>query len=80
MKTTIDLPDPLVRRVRAVAREHGVTMRELMVDGLYNELERWERSEAETPPERDFPVFDGRGLRPDVDVTEMVELSYGPPR
>ncbi|WP_089774111.1 hypothetical protein [Ruania alba] len=77
MKTTIDLPDPLVRRVRAAARERGVTMRELMIDGLYSELERWEQREQGAPSGLVFRSFGGDGLDPELDPAEVIELSYG---
>ncbi len=34
MKTTIELPDPLFRRAKVFAAQHGTTMRELVVEGL----------------------------------------------
>mgnify|MGYP006296454069 CR=1 FL=1 len=38
MKTTIDLPDPLYRRLKVRAAESGVTIRELVVNGIQREL------------------------------------------
>jgi plasmid stability protein len=38
MKTTIDLPDALYRRLRIRAAESGVTIRHLVVQGIEREL------------------------------------------
>lgn len=38
MKTTIDLPDVLYRRLKVRAAESGVTIRELVVHGIEREL------------------------------------------
>jgi len=38
MKTTIDLPDVLYRRLKIRAAESGVTIRELVVHGIEREL------------------------------------------
>ena len=38
MKTTIDLPDPLYRRLKIRAAESGLTIRELVVNGIEREL------------------------------------------
>ena len=76
MKMTIDLPDALVRRVRVAAHERGVTMRELMVDGLCNELKRWENEEQEPPARLVFRSHGGEGLNPDLDPADVIGLSY----
>ena len=38
MKTTIDIPDPLLRQAEMVAVERGVTLKNLLVSALENEL------------------------------------------
>lgn len=38
MKTTIDLPDALYRRLKVRSAESGVTIRELVVHGIEREL------------------------------------------
>lgn len=74
MKTTIDLPDELVAEVKALARAQGVTMRELMVDGLRVELER---RLAASAPRADFvfPTFRGGGFAPDVEPEMLRDLA-----
>lgn len=34
MRTSIDIPDPLLKRARKAARDRGITLRQLVVDGL----------------------------------------------
>jgi predicted transcriptional regulator len=78
MKTTIELPDDLVRQVRDVARESGVTMRELVVEGLRSELAR----RATPTPTVDFvfTAVEGQGLADDVAAGEAIAASYETPR
>ena len=49
MKTTIDLPDEVLRKAKVFAAEHRTTLRELVIEGL--ELVR-RQSEAVTVEER----------------------------
>ena len=46
MKTTIDIPDPLYRRVKIKAFERGCSVKELMINGLMHELDGSERPPA----------------------------------
>lgn len=34
MRTSVDIPDPLLRRAKKLARERGTTLRALVLDGL----------------------------------------------
>ena len=74
MKTTIDLPDELVREVKRLSAEQGVTMRELMIDGLRSEVER--RSAEAPKVDFVFPVVHGGGLQPGVTYENMLDLLY----
>ena len=74
MKTTIELPDALAAQARELAHEQGVTLRELVVEGLRGELER--RAAGRPRVDFAFPAFGGDGLRPGVDWSDVVELSY----
>jgi hypothetical protein len=39
MRTTLDLPDDVLRRAKIAAVERGSTLRELVIDALRNELD-----------------------------------------
>jgi predicted transcriptional regulator len=61
MKTTIDMPDSLFRRTKALAHKRHVPMREMITEGLMHVLEHQE-SEA---PRRIKPVtFKGEMISP----------------
>jgi hypothetical protein len=38
MKTTIDIPDELYKKARIMAIEHGIRLRELMIQALSREM------------------------------------------
>ena len=77
MKTTIELPDELVAEVKRLAATDGVTMRDLMLDGLRSEIER--RSSPRPRPDFAFPTFRGDGLVSDVEPSHWRELAHGLP-
>lgn len=74
MKTTIELPDGLARRTKEIAREQGVSMREVIEAGLRAELDR--RTRPQPASAFRFHTVGGRGLRPDVDPAELRERAY----
>ena len=78
MKTTIELPDELLREVRELSRASGVTMRELMVEGLRSELAR----RGEPAPQVDFvfTAVEGEGLAAGLAPAEAIAVSYEPTR
>jgi hypothetical protein len=49
MRTTIDLPEPLVERIKIAAAKHRTTMRELVIRGLEQVLHANE-DEVTAPP------------------------------
>ncbi len=59
MKTTIELPDDLLKQVRRVARDEGATLRALVEEGLQRALEARRRARRRT---FDFPAYGGSGL------------------
>jgi len=62
MRTTVDLPDELLRSARARAAQDGTTLTALLADGLRMRLD----PPLVTPPP--FPVLPGRGgLLPGID-------------
>jgi hypothetical protein len=42
MRTSVDIPDPLLKRAKRLARERSTTLRQLLVDGLRLVVERGE--------------------------------------
>ena len=74
MKTTVEIPDELVREVKEVGAQTGVTMRELIVEGLRNELDR-RRGDAQRT-DFVFRTFKGGGLAPGIDPADVIRLSY----
>jgi hypothetical protein len=44
MRTSIDMPDALLAKVRQIARRRGTTLRELVIEGLHTVLERQARA------------------------------------
>jgi hypothetical protein len=63
MKTTIDIADPLLERARAVAREQGVTLRELVETGLVRILAERTGSASSPFRLRDVAFRGGHGLQ-----------------
>lgn len=62
MKTTIDIADDLFLRSKQISRERGVTLRELLCEGLEHAIEKW----STKPAARIKPVtFKGKGLAPE---------------
>jgi hypothetical protein len=77
MKTTIEIPDALLREARKVAAQEGITLRALVERGLHRVL-------AETKQRPPFRMRDGsvggNGLHPDVrglSWDQIIEFSYG---
>jgi len=59
MKTTIELPDELIRQARRVAQQEGASLRALVEEGLQRSLEARRRAERR---QLDFPSYGGSGL------------------
>lgn len=74
MKTTIELPDSLASRAKEVAREHHLTLRELVTEGLRAELERL--SGPRQPAEFRFRTRGGEGLQPGVTPGSLIASAY----
>lgn len=77
MKTTVDLPEALVREAQDVARAEGSTLRALVEDGLRTVLERRRRGSGFRLPDASV---DGNGLRPEFRGAGWDELraaAYG---
>jgi hypothetical protein len=77
MKTTVDLPEVLVREAQDVARAEGTTLRNLVEDGLRVTLERRRSGFRFRLPDASV---DGNGLRPefrDIGWDELRTALYG---
>lgn len=77
MKTTVDLPDALFHELKEFAGQERVNMRELIIDGLRNELER--RRSMRPRADFVFRTVDGSGLQSGVDHEDAIRISYGLP-
>ena len=40
IRTSVDIPAPLLQRAKKLARERGISLRQLLVDGLRSVVER----------------------------------------
>lgn len=66
MRTTVSIPDDLLRAARTVAHDRGTTLSRLVDEALRRELASPEPVEGPPP----VPVYDGRGSSaPGVDLT-----------
>ena len=77
MKTTVDIPDPLFRKIKRLAARQGMTMKLLLIDALRRMLE--EADGGAPPGEFRFRTFEGRGLQPGLSWGEMdkvLDTSY----
>ena len=77
MKTTVEIPDPLLDEARKIAAQDGTTLRALAEQGLRRVLND---SKAKPPFKLRDGSFGGQGLHPDVsDLSweEIRDLSYG---
>ena len=77
MKTTVDLPDALVREAQDVARTEGMTLRALLEDGLRAALAR---RRSATRFELPDASVDGNGVRPGFRAAgwdDLLAASYG---
>jgi hypothetical protein len=54
MRTTLDLPDPLLRKAKKLARERKVPFRAIVAEALTRFLERPEPETSFTLPDRSF--------------------------
>jgi hypothetical protein len=73
MKTTIDLPDALYRRLKIRAAESGVTIRHLVVQGVERELGGVTDQTTDDSPQERHSYVDEQGWpvlkRPEDDST-----------
>jgi hypothetical protein len=77
MRTSVDIPDHLLRQAKKTARERGTTLRQLVVDGLRSAVARGAPVRSHRLKDLSF----GRGGLVDglswSDVERMDALVYG---
>jgi hypothetical protein len=75
MKTTVELPEELFRRLKRQARSEGRPMRELIIEGLRRELD--DRSVDRPRVDFVFPTSSATGwLGPGLTLNDAIEESY----
>ena len=71
MRTTVRLPDQLMRAAKRRAQETGRTLTQVIEDSLRAELQRPARATAVREP---LPTYAGNGLLPGVDLSDSNAL------
>jgi hypothetical protein len=72
MRTTINLPDDLIARLKKLAAASGTTMTALVEDALREALAR--RRRAGRPGRVELTTFGVGGLQPGVDLDDSAAL------
>lgn len=78
MKTTFDIPEPLLREVQALARERKSTTKSLVEEALRALVDRSEATARYTLPDR---AVGGDGLAPEfqgMSWEAVRDAAYGP--
>lgn len=70
-RTTVRLPDELLRAAKRRAQQTGRTLTQLLEDSLRAELQR---SPAAARVREPLPTYGGHGLRPGVDLRDSSAL------
>jgi len=71
MKTTIELPDELIRQARRVVQQEGSTLRALVEEGLQRSLEARRQAVCR---KLDFPTYGGSGLTKEFQGTSWSKI------
>jgi hypothetical protein len=77
MRTSVEIPDPLLRRAKKLARERGVSLKQLVIDGLRTVVEREAAPAAHRMKDHSFGqggLVDGLSWS---DTESMNEQVYG---
>lgn len=77
MKTTFDLPPPLLEQTRQLAAQRNTTVKELVIAGLRKVIE--ESKKSEKPFKLENASVKGKGLQKGVQhlsPAQLIELSY----
>ncbi len=71
MRTTVRLPDELMRAAKRRAQETGRSLTQLLEDCLRAELRHTSRARRVSEP---LPTYSGQGLQPGVDLSDASAL------
>lgn len=71
MRTTVRLPDSLLRAAKRHAQQTGRSLTQLLEDSVRAELQRGTGPRRVAEP---LPTYRGKGLRPGVDLTDASAL------
>jgi hypothetical protein len=77
MRTSVDIPDPLLRRARSLARQRGITLRQLRIDGLRAALDHETSPSEHRMEDRSYGEGGLVGGLSWSDVERLDELTYG---
>lgn len=70
MRTSLDIPDPLLRKAKALARARGTTVRQLILEGLRTVLEQPKRGAYRL----EDCSFGGKGLSEGLEWSDWDEI------
>ena len=73
MRTTVRLPDALLRQAKRYASDRGTTLTAVLSEGLREILRRPERG-AKAAARRPMPISHGTGVQPGVDLSNTASL------
>lgn len=71
MRTTVRLPDELMRAAKRRAQQTGRTLTQLLEDCLRAELRQPASARRVSEP---LPTYNGKGLKPGVDLSDSSAL------
>jgi hypothetical protein len=74
VKTTVEIADSLFEEAKTLAKERGITLRELIEDGLRQSLRQ--RQAISAPFRLKDGSFKGKGLQKDFNWPEMRRIIY----
>jgi len=71
MRTTIDMPDTLYRRTKAVAALHGLSMKDIITRAVEKEITELQPAKPKSKPHRvKFPII-RKWTGPKLDLTNF---------
>lgn len=74
MKTTVEIGDELMTRIRQLARERNEPMRSLLEEALRRLIDDYARDEPRRPPFH-FTTFRGTGYAPGVTPEQALTMA-----